>query len=97
MNRAKEPTSAAGDRWLDLSKFEDEKDAAESRMLRRYCHRGGTEVSSAESRRLGSDGHAMEGSRGLRRTPRTWWTSCSTYGVGAEEKGLAYTPPEAEG
>ena len=100
MNRAKDLNMQrpANDR-LDLLKFEDEKDATNFRMMCVYCHQVGTEGFRSPEEPVDWEVMVtrMDGFRGLyEHTQKNLVDKLlETYGVGAEEKWPAYTPPEA--
>ncbi len=88
----------ANDR-LDLLKFEDEKDATNFRMMCVYCHQVGTEGFRSPEEPVDWEVMVtrMDGFRGLYEHTQQNLVDklLETYGVGAEEKWPAYTPPEA--
>jgi streptogramin lyase len=88
----------ANDR-LDLLKFEDEKDATNFRMMCVYCHQVGTEGFRSPEEPVDWEVMVtrMDGFRGLyEHTQKTLVDKLlETYGLGAEDKWPAYTPPEA--
>jgi virginiamycin B lyase len=82
---------------LDLLKFEDEKDALNFRMMCVYCHQVGTEGFRTPEEPVDWEVMVtrMDGFKGLyEHTQQTLVDKLlDTYGLGAEEKWPAYTPP----
>jgi streptogramin lyase len=84
---------------LDLLQFEDEKDALNFRMMCVYCHQVGTEGFRTPEEPVDWEVMVtrMDGFKGLyEHTQQTLVDKLlDTYGLGAEEKWPAYTPPPA--